>query len=320
MISNKKISVVIPTYNEETSINNLINSLLNQTYKIDEILISDGGSSDRTIKIVKSFIEKNKKVKLIKRDGNCRGAGRNSGILNAKNQYIALIDAGTLPYANWIEELIKEIQINKNLDIVFGSVIPTFDNNFNKILAALSLGKNHTNGKLSPTVSSLLLKKTIWEKGFKFPESKKGNFIVEDLIFIEKIKSSNLKCKTNLNACVEWFLPKNYKDVFKKFHYYFYGGLFTGHAKIMPTLRNFFIYIFSFLLAIVLSNFYILIFPLLFHLFRSSTYLLSANWLQNKNIIILINNILHIFLMLTIVDISTYSALFRWLTKKRTYE
>ena len=45
-----KISVIIPTYNEEKNISKLLYSLLNQSHKPDEIIISDGGSTDKTTK------------------------------------------------------------------------------------------------------------------------------------------------------------------------------------------------------------------------------------------------------------------------------
>ena len=98
-INNKKskldISVAIPVYNEEKSIIPLLESLFAQTYKPKEIIISDGGSKDKTIELINNFIKKNSSenilVKIIGRKGKCRGAGRNIAIENSRSKYIALI-------------------------------------------------------------------------------------------------------------------------------------------------------------------------------------------------------------------------------------
>ena len=107
MTTKKPISVVVPTYNEEKTIGSLLEALINQSYPIDEIVISDFNSKDKTIDIVNKYIDDGNNITLAKRRRKCRGAGRNSGILSAKNHIIALIDAGSIPEKNWIENLIS---------------------------------------------------------------------------------------------------------------------------------------------------------------------------------------------------------------------
>ena len=99
------ISVVIPTYNEEKTINKLIYSILEQTLQPKEILIVDGFSTDKTIKIVREIIKKNKKVKLLKRQYKCRGSGRNTGIKHSNFEFIAFIDAGCFVDSFWLERV-----------------------------------------------------------------------------------------------------------------------------------------------------------------------------------------------------------------------
>ena len=64
MPNNLKISIAIPTLNEESSIDILLDSLLSQTFKADEIVICDGGSSDKTLEIITKYSTKNTKIKL----------------------------------------------------------------------------------------------------------------------------------------------------------------------------------------------------------------------------------------------------------------
>ena len=52
-----KISVIVPTFNEEKNISKLIKALLSQSFLPDEIIISDGYSTDNTLKIIHSLFK-----------------------------------------------------------------------------------------------------------------------------------------------------------------------------------------------------------------------------------------------------------------------
>ena len=198
-----KISVVIPTFNEESNIGFLIKNLLSQSYPANEILICDGGSNDKTIEIVKNYAEKNKIIKIIPRKGKCRGSGRNSGIYASKNKYVALIDAGTYPDKYWLQNLINPITKNKKIIIVYGAAKPKTSTITEKGLGAIIISKKNKLGLLYPTVSSILFDKFVWQSVGKFPESNNGEYIVEDLIFLEKLKKfkshSILRSKIDCN-------------------------------------------------------------------------------------------------------------------------
>lgn len=84
------ISIIIPTYNREQFIREAIKSVIDQDYDgIIEIIISDDGSSDTTIKIAETF---GAKVKVIRKPENCQSQGasgaRNRGINASTQPYI----------------------------------------------------------------------------------------------------------------------------------------------------------------------------------------------------------------------------------------
>lgn len=110
---NHKISVVIPTYNEEKSIAKCLNSLTNQTYKNHEILVIDNNSTDETYNIIKKFQKINKKIKYIFEPKQGRSYARNSGIKNSRSKIIAMIDADCIAPKNWLDILTKPIRTNK---------------------------------------------------------------------------------------------------------------------------------------------------------------------------------------------------------------
>ena len=59
-----KISVVIPMYNAEKTILNVLDSVQNQTFLPHEIVIVNDGSTDRSLQIVQKYKEENKKIPI----------------------------------------------------------------------------------------------------------------------------------------------------------------------------------------------------------------------------------------------------------------
>ena len=92
-----KISVVIPVRDEERSIRPLLDNLLAQTQRPDEIVITDGGSTDATRDIIFEYIQTGAPIKLIEVDHALPGRGRNLAVQVSQFDWIALIDAGIRP-------------------------------------------------------------------------------------------------------------------------------------------------------------------------------------------------------------------------------
>ncbi|MDD2797793.1 MAG: glycosyltransferase family A protein [Bacteroidales bacterium] len=84
-------SVVIPLYQKEKFISRAIDSVVFQTYRYFELLVVDDGSTDNGPKIVSHY--KDKRIRLIHQENQGVSAARNRGILEAKSDYIALLDA-----------------------------------------------------------------------------------------------------------------------------------------------------------------------------------------------------------------------------------
>lgn len=87
------VSVIIPTYNRAGLLSEAMCSVLSQTHKNYELLIIDDGSSDNTGAVVNEFIERDKRIRYIKKENGGQGSARNLGIRNAKGKYIAFLDS-----------------------------------------------------------------------------------------------------------------------------------------------------------------------------------------------------------------------------------
>ena len=114
------ISVIIPVFNRENTIQNCINSVLNQTFLPLEIIIINDGSNDKTVSKVKEL--NNSLIKIIHNEDN-RGAqhARNQGIKSAKCKWITFLDSDKLPNhrinnsMGFIHKLDSSVKLNSAL-------------------------------------------------------------------------------------------------------------------------------------------------------------------------------------------------------------
>lgn len=109
------ISVVMATFNSERTISRALKSLREQDYpqKKIEIILADGGSTDKTLQIVKKY-----NVKVIKVAGDIQGAEYNKGVgVNvAKNEIVLLLDHDNiLPHEGWLKKMIVPFLENKEI-------------------------------------------------------------------------------------------------------------------------------------------------------------------------------------------------------------
>jgi glycosyltransferase involved in cell wall biosynthesis len=128
MIHSPLVTVGIPCYNVERFIGFAIRSVLNQTYTNFELIITDDGSTDSTVDIIKQFDDP--RIKLIV-DGENHGISYrlNQQIDMAKGEYFVRMDGDDIMFPNRIEEQIKYLQTNPDVSVVSAQAIVIDDNN-----------------------------------------------------------------------------------------------------------------------------------------------------------------------------------------------
>lgn len=111
-----KVSIIIPVYNAEKFIGKTIESVLNQTYKNWEILIFNDKSKDNSLKIIKKYSEKDKRIKVVDSKENVGVvAVRNKLTEIATGEFIAFLDADDYWKQNKLEKQIKFMLKNNAL-------------------------------------------------------------------------------------------------------------------------------------------------------------------------------------------------------------
>jgi len=95
-------TVVIPTLNEEENIAKCLQSIRNQDYKNFEIIVADGGSTDKTVEIASKLADK-----VLFEAKRTIAAGRQKGADEAKGEVIVFADADAFYPPNWLSSLLR---------------------------------------------------------------------------------------------------------------------------------------------------------------------------------------------------------------------
>ena len=116
-----QLSVIIPTFNEELTIRKTLDAV-SRLVNVDEIVIVDGGSADKTIEIIENY-PANKPLQLIKLTEANRGRQLHEGTLRAAGEIFWFLHADTRPVQG-CGRLIKQYMryaeiVGGNFDIVF---------------------------------------------------------------------------------------------------------------------------------------------------------------------------------------------------------
>ena len=107
-------SIIVPMYNAERYIKICINSILAQTFTDYEVIIVDDCSTYNSYKICTELYGGNKKVRLLRHEKNQgQGPARNTGIENARGEYICFVDDDDAIIPHSLEKIHKATQAEK---------------------------------------------------------------------------------------------------------------------------------------------------------------------------------------------------------------
>ena len=225
---NELVSVIIPTYNRESTIIRAVESVLSQTYKNIEVIIVDDCSTDGTLKLLKDNYSTNQKVRIYKLDKNSGAcAARNKGIDVSQGKYIAFLDSDDVYYPKKIEW-----QMNVLEDDKYDLCATNYDR----------IDHNGTNGKI--TVKNLNGDNLLRELLF-------CNFITTGTLLGKKECFQDVKFDVSLARYQDWDLVLR---LCKKYNFYFLNKSSllqeyqkssitssTSHAKTFDALMNIYV-------------------------------------------------------------------------------
>lgn len=203
----KKVSVIIPVYGAEQYIAATLQSVLDQTYKNFEVLVIDDGSLDRSIEICQQF--QDPRIQIISQKNRGLAGARNTGIRNAKGDYLAFLDADDL----WLpEKLEKHVEhLEKSPDVGISYCCSAFINE-----TGMPLGIYQTPKLIGITLPNLLCRNPISNgsvpvirqevfKEIKFQDNLYGT--IEDFYFDDTFRASeDIECWFRIAIKTNWKL------------------------------------------------------------------------------------------------------------------
>ncbi len=118
------VSVVIPLYNREKTIENAVRSVLNQTKQPMEIILVDDNSADKSVEIVRKMRRQNSKIRLLclKKNSGAQVA-RNCGIKAAKGDWILFLDSDDELLDHTLEVQQEAVEKNPGYDVYYGDYL-----------------------------------------------------------------------------------------------------------------------------------------------------------------------------------------------------
>lgn len=185
-----KLSIIIPTYNEEEYLHKLLDSIKSQSFSDYEIIVADANSKDNTREIAISY-----GCKVV--NGGLPAIGRNNGAKVAEGNYLLFLDADSILTEGYLESALEEF-IDNDIDIAITQIAPIGDSKTDKILHDFANFFMRSVESIKPHGAGcygILTKKSLHDTIGGFDESLDFG---EDSDYIHKIgKMSNFKVLRN---------------------------------------------------------------------------------------------------------------------------
>lgn len=176
----QKISCIVPVYNEEENIAKVLEPLLEIKW-IDEVIVVDDGSSDRTKTVISGF--KDKRLQLIPLEINQgKGAALYRGIKKAKNDLLVFLDGDLVGLKEeHLLELISPLVFSKSADLSLG------------VFAIIKLNKNASTKIANRAVPWITGQRAIYKKNLPDLEQIRRSRYGVDLLISKKFKKDQIR-------------------------------------------------------------------------------------------------------------------------------
>lgn len=114
-----KISIIVPVYNAEKYIDNLIKSILNQSFQDYEVILVDDGSIDKSYELIKKYADENDRIFAYHKENEGPGIARKFGYERSNGDLIYFVDSDDWLTDEQVLYTINDIFSKKNIDILF---------------------------------------------------------------------------------------------------------------------------------------------------------------------------------------------------------
>lgn len=166
------VSVVMPAYNSEKYIADSIESILKQTYNDFELIVVNDGSIDNTSNIVRKYINKDYRIRLLEQKNQGVSIARNTGIDATKGEYISFLDADDLWDENFLYHVMEYAKKNIQAEFIYARTMECFSDGRKCIIGSKESKEGYFEDFIAPNnemrltfhISGILIKKEVLDK------------------------------------------------------------------------------------------------------------------------------------------------------------
>lgn len=179
-----KISIIIPVYNAEKTLERCITSLMGQTYENIEIILVNDGSQDHSLQICHHFAAQDNRIIVADKQNGGVSSARNAGLDIASGKFVMFCDSDDWAAPTWCSTMASKFQKDNLLMCQFlewhdGDEIEEEVDNGTETIERRAFLKLYSEGIGSPT-TKIYDFSVIAENNLRFPEEL---FLGEDLVF-----------------------------------------------------------------------------------------------------------------------------------------
>ena len=220
-----RISLVCTAKNEEDNIAQLIESMLGQSLRPDEIVINDNNSTDATAAIVQGFHAIGHPVRLVQGGFNIP-SGRNNAIFHATGEIIACTDAGLILDRHWLARITAPLR-DGTADVVAGFFQPLPRSILEHAIGCTNYPdvSEVDADTFMPFGQSVAFRKAVWEQVDGYPEWASH---CEDLLYDFAMKKTGARFAFAGTALVHFRPRESLYQLFRQYYYYARGDAVAG--------------------------------------------------------------------------------------------
>lgn len=115
----RKVSVIVPCYNQGAYLAETLDSVIAQTYNNLEVIVVNDGSTDNTEEVIRRYSDYDSRIKCISQKNHGLSTARNNGIKNSEGEFILPLDADDIISPSYIEKAVVHFIASPSIKLVY---------------------------------------------------------------------------------------------------------------------------------------------------------------------------------------------------------